>query len=243
MSTEYISGQGGLFQVLTADEMLESDVAAARDDRRVAEGFVSAADARAFLELARRGGGREDERDPITRAYFRGLSKPDAAPKADTRLKPGPGARMATRDHRAQPAAADARDLAELLREADVLAAPLQPLAALPAVPGSQPEPSHLVAPLFEQAMKALREHDAQRFDERVREVGYLVNAWIAGGAHEGRRPRPAEAMELVLKTCEAGLRAHPASTPVTPQQALARLERTPADILFRRGFRGGEPR
>ena len=72
MSTEYISGQGGLFQVLTADEMLDSDVAAARDDRRVAEGFISPADARAFLELARRGDGG-DERDPITRAYFRGL--------------------------------------------------------------------------------------------------------------------------------------------------------------------------
>ena len=72
MSTEYISGQGGLFQVLTADEMLESDVAAERDDRRVAEGFISPADARAFLELARRGGG--EGRDPITRAYFRGLA-------------------------------------------------------------------------------------------------------------------------------------------------------------------------
>jgi hypothetical protein len=239
MSTEYISGQGGLFQVLAADEMLESDVAAARDDRRVAEGFVSAADARAFLELARRGGGSADERDPITRAYFRQLSKPGAAPKADSRAKRDAGGRAATRDHRAPAAAAtDARDLAEILREAEVLAAPVRPLAALPAVPGSQPEPSHLVAPLFEQAMKALREHDAQRFDERAREVGYLVNAWIAGGAHEGRRPRPAEAMELVLKTCEAGLRAHRAPTPLTPQQALAQLERTPADVLFRRGFR-----
>ena len=72
MSTEYISGQGGLFQVLTAEEMLDSDVAAARDDRRVAEGFISPADARAFVELARRGSGG-DVRDPITRAYFRAL--------------------------------------------------------------------------------------------------------------------------------------------------------------------------
>ena len=55
MTTEYISGQGGLFQVLTAAEMLDGDVAAARDDRRAAEGFVSPSDARAFLELARRG--------------------------------------------------------------------------------------------------------------------------------------------------------------------------------------------
>jgi hypothetical protein len=223
MSTEYISGQGGLFQVLTADEMLESDVAAARDDRRGAEGFVSAADGRAFLELARRGGGSGDERDPITRAYFRALSRPDAAARPDAPANPGPGG---------QPG--DRSDLAELLREAEVIGPPVQPLAALPA---SKPEPSHLVAPLFEQAMRALREHDALRFDARVREVGYLVNVWIAGGAHEGRRPRPAEAMELVLKTCEAGMRA--GSTSVTPAQALALLERTPADLLFRRGFRG----
>src|SRR5205823_7755368 len=65
MSTEYISGQGGLYQVLTADQMLDSDVAAARDDRRSAEGFVSPADARAFLALARQGKGG-DQRDPIT---------------------------------------------------------------------------------------------------------------------------------------------------------------------------------
>ena len=104
MSTEYISGQGGLFQVLTADEMLDSDVAAARDDRRVAEGFISPADARAFLELARRGGGESGEaRDPITRAYFRGLKQPK---------------------HRGRRATADAGGgLMALLREAEVIAA------------------------------------------------------------------------------------------------------------------------
>src|SRR6185436_19732477 len=90
MSTKYISGQGGLFQVLTADEMLDSDVAAARDDRRSAEGFVSPADARAFLELARRGDGG-DERDPITRAYFRALQEPTVRPKIDQQRKRGAG--------------------------------------------------------------------------------------------------------------------------------------------------------
>jgi hypothetical protein len=58
MSTEYISGQGGLYEVLTSEQALESAVSAGRDDRRAAEGFISAADARAFLELARRGGPR-----------------------------------------------------------------------------------------------------------------------------------------------------------------------------------------
>jgi hypothetical protein len=218
MSTEYISGQGGLFQVLTADEMLDGDVAAARDDRRAAEGFVSPADARAFLELARRGGGG-DERDPMTLAYFRALRDPE-------------------------PEAA-AKDLTALLRDAGVVAPPAaQPLAALALAPaetapaGGQPRPSgRPAASLFEQAMSELRERDHERFAARVRELGYLVNVWMAGGAHEGRRPRPMEALELVLATCEAGLRAQLAATEAAPEQALALLARTPADTLFRRGF------
>jgi hypothetical protein len=225
MTLEYISGQGGLFQVLTADEMLESDVAAARDDRRVAEGFISPADARAFLELARRGG--PDERDAITRAYFRGLQQGQPAPAASA---PPPN-----RD------AADARDLAALLQEAEVIAPPSQPIAALPAMSGGTSATSdrtHLVAPLFEQAMKDLRDRDPSSFDARVREVGYLVNVWIAGAAHDGRRPRPTEAMEVVLKTCEAGMRAQLGGPRVTPEAACAALAATPADLLFRRGHR-----
>ena len=226
MSREYISGQGGLFQVLTADEMLESDVAAARDDRRVSEGFISPADARAFLELARRGDGTGGgARDPITRAYFRGLATP-APPAAKGDELPG-------------REAASARELAALSREAEVIAPDaVRPLAALPAMPQSNPEPAHVVAPLFEQAMRDLREHDLERFSARVREVGYLVNVWIAGGAPGGRRPRPTEAMELVLKTCEAGMRARLPTGRPTPERALAVLVQTSADLLFRRGFR-----
>src|SRR5262245_2804754 len=51
--------------------MLE-DARAEREERRAARGFVSPADARAFLGLARRVP-IEPERDPITRAYFREL--------------------------------------------------------------------------------------------------------------------------------------------------------------------------
>jgi hypothetical protein len=238
MSTEYISGQGGLFQVLTAEEMLDSDVAAARDDRRVAEGFISPADARAFLELARRGApGDSDARDPITRAYFRGLA-PTAAPKQQpkpTRKADEPrsrGAALATE--------ADVDDLAALLREAEVIAPePTPPMAGLLAASDqTSPASQHLVAPLFEQAMTDLGHRDPALFSTRAREVGYLVNVWIAGGAHDGRRPRPVEALELVLKRCEAGMRTQLASGRMTPEEALAVLKRTPADALFRRGFR-----
>jgi len=223
MSTEYISGQGGLYQVLTADEMLDGDVAAARDDRRVAEGFVSPADARAFLELARRGRG-DDGRDAITRAYFRGLQAPPTLPPNVA----GPPAR----------GAADASDLAALLREAEVISPATERLLPAAAARDSKQDRAQLVAPLLEQAMSDLRQRDPERFSERVRELGYLVNVWIAGGAHEGRRPRPVEALELVLKTCEAGMRAQLGAA-TTAAQALAVLAQTPADALFRRGFRG----
>ena len=122
MSTEYISGQGVLYRVLTADEMLDSDVAAARDDRRVAEGFVSPADARAFLELARRGDGWE-ERDPITRAYFRGLANQSEAPKDDApRERGAAGSAPARERSTALASAADVRDLTALLHAAEVIA-------------------------------------------------------------------------------------------------------------------------
>ena len=75
-------------------------------------------------------------------------------------------------------------------------------------------------------------------FSERTRELGYLVNVWIAGGAHEGRRPRPVEALEVVLRTCEAGIRRQLATERVSPEQALTVLAQTPADTLFRQGFR-----
>ena len=223
LNAEYISGQGGFFQVLTATEMLDSDVAAARDDRRAAEGFVSPADARAFLELARRGGG--DARDPITRAYFRELAKPAAPAKV---ADPPP-----------KREADGARELVALLRQAEVIAPEVvRAQGALPAMPDAKPEQAHVVVPLFEQAMKDLRERDPDVFSARVREVSYLVNVWIAGGAHAGRRPRPTEAMEVVLKTCEAGLRAHVGTARVNAHQALALLLTTPADVLFRRGYR-----
>jgi hypothetical protein len=107
----------------------------------------------------------------------------------------------------------------------------------LPAPGGSTEAKPHLVAPLFEQAMSDLRQREPALFDGRAREVGYLVNVWIAGGAHDGRRPRPVEALEMVLRTCEVGMRAHLGAGPAAAEEARAVLAGTPADLLFRRGF------
>ncbi len=87
MSTEYINGQGGLYEVLTSDEMLENDALAERDDRRATQGYVSLGDARGFLELARGGGQALAERDPITAAYFRALDTTSVGGQAAARTR------------------------------------------------------------------------------------------------------------------------------------------------------------
>lgn len=238
MTTEYISGNGGLWNVLTSEEMLESDVAAGREDRRAAEGFVSPADARSFLEIARRGSDL-DARDPISHAYFRDLQPAAAAP---ARAKPAAAPAKASQALAAP--SGDLGQLMELLAEARVVsAADQQPLAALTSgaknsatkSPAKRSQQKR-TAPLFEQAMADLREAEPQRFFERVEELGYLINVLVAGGEHEGRRPRPVEALETVLRACEAGLKARLPSK-AKRDRVQAALAQTSADLLFRRGF------
>ena len=76
---EQAEGAGGLYEVLTGEEQLLEDARAEREERRAARGYVSPADARAFLGLARRAPA-EPETDPITRAYFRELRPVPVAP-------------------------------------------------------------------------------------------------------------------------------------------------------------------
>jgi hypothetical protein len=194
MTTEYINGNGGLYEVLTSSELLENDVAAARDDRRASQGFVSPADARAFLELARRSDAL-DARDPITRAYFRNLAPPSLAAAA---VAPVPG-----------------------LAHHVELVGDQKPLPALPSGSGSGSESASTSQRRFEAAMRDLRERDPDVYAQRIAELGYLMNVMMAGSPHP---LRPVEALELVVRACEAGLGTRDD------------VAQTPLDLLFRRG-------
>ncbi len=67
-----------LYAALDGEELLLEDARAEREARRAERGYVSPADARAFLALARTAP-EQPEEDPITRAHFREL-KPQADP-------------------------------------------------------------------------------------------------------------------------------------------------------------------
>lgn len=213
MSAGVIDDAGGLYEVLTAEEMLESDAAGDREDRRAEAGFVAPSDARAFLGLAAPKPG-DVERDPMTRAYFRRLGR-------------GAAARVG------QPADAQgvpARLLA-LLSEAGVIE------NGSPKLPASRA--GREASNLFFEAMRRLEVEAPATYAERREELAYLANVLVSGHAHRGRRLRPIEALQLAVEACERGIqRSLERTKRRRDERALEKLRTVPADVLFRLGFR-----
>jgi hypothetical protein len=67
--------EGGLYEVLTSEEMLEGDASFAREQRRTRDGFVPASDAAAFVAWVKSTPKEKIEAmnkpDPVSQAYFR----------------------------------------------------------------------------------------------------------------------------------------------------------------------------
>lgn len=197
MTTEVIEDAGGLTRLLRAEETLAEDVAADRERRRAAEGFVAPTDAAAFLGLAAQpiDPTAPLERDVVTRDYLPPWRE-DVAPV------PPRSRRTAT--------------------------------TAVAAAAGA-------ALPLFAQAMRALRDDDPAVYGRRMDEVAHLVNVLVAGWSVDGRRARPAEALERVLAACSDGLvrtaAAHGHRGAPSLATAVAMVLARPADVLLRIGW------
>jgi len=217
LSSEYIADNGGLYEVLSSEQMLEQDLAAEREARRAERGYVAPSAARAFLRLARGAESAETpvtEHDPLTRAYFRDLSR---APSPSRAAPPPPAAPPPER-----------RDLLALLESAGVardVAAPPQLAAGAP----TRPEP------LLIAALRQLAEVAPAQLAERSEELAYLTNVLLAGASVDGRRLRPLEAVEHAIDGVSLGLAlACPAGAPDAASAAAALLRTHPCDGLFR---------
>ncbi|WP_437585290.1 DUF6178 family protein [Sorangium sp. So ce1000] len=195
ISTEYIEESGGLYDVLTSDEMLESDVAAEREERREREGFVAPSAALSFLELSRVTPLEEilgsRTYDAVTRAHFRAETR--ARPAAAPTRRPTPG------EDKGAPAAENLESFLEVLREADIL-----PPATEPRLLEAGAERGDDL--LFTQAIREVMARDTALYGKRLMELSYLVNVLISGCSHDGRALRPFEAVEAALCTCNLGL-------------------------------------
>jgi hypothetical protein len=216
LSSEHLDDNGGLYAVLTSDEMLESDARGERDDRRGARGYVAPSDAKSFLALARQGLGDESERDPVARAYFRELDRGAPVESAKRRGRP-----------RAQPKAPAAAELVQLLERTTGTSE----TALAPRADDS----------LLARALAELSATHPLLYAERLDELGFLANVLVEGEAHGGRRLRPIEALELALTVVGTALEGELSSSRSGDDRVAAAAEllrKRQLDLLFRRAWR-----
>jgi len=220
LAAVHIEDSGGLYDVLTSEEMLESDAAAARADRRAERGHVAPSDARSFLGLARQTPLDEivDERaaDPITRVYFRELGGEGTRAVAAAPVSPWGAARPG--------------ELLGILRQAGIVAS--RPPAALLEGRGRRASGSLL------SALRRIRDDDEALGARLLTEVAYLANVLVSGSSFEGRRYRPVEAAEAAIEVCSSGLDHLLGDASPDSGRARELVEREGLVKLFRIGWR-----
>jgi len=200
---------GGLTTLLTESEELRADAEAEREDRRAERGYVSPADARAFLALARRDSA-SPEQDPITRAYFRALAPParDNGPLGDE-----PGSRGVAWLQQLALRAGDT-EVVETTEDESTM-----------------PETATRDS-LFLRSVAELAERNPRAHQRILEELAFLANVLVAGDGSVRHAWRPVEAALHVVELCGAGLRA-------ALDRGRSGESKAPADVLARWGAAG----
>ena len=208
----------GLDELRMEPEQLLHDLAAGREQRRTHQGYITPADARAFLDTARRPpdgppGGRPP--NPIAAAYFRGWERTGASDN-----RPGRATRAA-----ASPTDSDeptlVHDVVELLALSGVVAQ--GPLALLEE--SDKPPPTSRLRIL----MDYVRDGDPSAYARRAEELAFLANTLMAGCTLLARPFTLPEASDAVVATCNLGLANWPA--PPGPGDPVPTNTRTGPDV------------
>ena len=189
----------GLDDVLGDDEQAMLDVAFTRERRREQQGYMTPAQARAFLQMSRQvrpGSGTTPSANPIARAYFQGL---EWTPEADTdgasrRLPAGPDA-WSVAEGSADAIAA----IVDVLRDAGIL--PQPPRALLDGPQGAAPRLARITA-----LMQFAGDRDSIAFSMRGQELAFLANTIAAGCSIQTRPFTAQEASDAAVATCNLGL-------------------------------------
>jgi hypothetical protein len=205
----------GLDDLLLAPDQLVHDVSLDRENRRTQQGYLSAGDARAFLEMARRPG---PSRPPgasslsaIAAAYFRGLDDATASDAGDA-----PPAAHSEAEPSDPDVSASIDAVVELLADAGLASARPRTLLG----PATRDEARLMpLQPLMEHVGHA--DHDA--YFARNRELAFLANALVAGCSVYSRPFTAQEAWNAAAGVCNLGIEIWPAGWPDTG------VDRTPA--------------
>jgi hypothetical protein len=203
---------------LTAAEQAMFDAALDRETRGGAHGYVTPAQARAFLETSRRIDLRDPvmpARDAVTRAYFRDVEAAAATTRDAESLPP-------IRDGDAESAPQATADaviaMVELLRDAGVLPRDAHALLEAPR------ESTSRSAARIRTQLEVTHERDPRAFALRNTELAYLANVVATGATIQSRPVGPEEASEAVMAVCNLGLEMWPPcwqSSKVRPDEFL----------------------
>lgn len=194
----------GLDDLLHGPDQLLHDVALDRDDRRARLGYSTAADARAFLQMAREGRRGESEgqaQNPIAAAYCRAMEDaPASGEVAAGQLEAG------TTSSAHLDEADGLAAVAELLTESGLGS---RPFALL-----EDAHPANQRLGRMRRLLAYVHDHDEAAFMARVSELAFLVNTIAAGCSIQSRALTPEEAAEAAISTCNLGLELWPERWP-----------------------------
>jgi Family of unknown function (DUF6178) len=193
----------GLDDLLTDREQVMFDLAFDREQRREKQGYVTPAQARAFLQMSRQlrlGHDTTPPGNPVARAYFRAIEW-TAAAEANSGVRRLPAASGAP------PAPEDAADavaaVVDALLEAGVLTP--QPRALLEGPGGHPPRLARIHA-----HMQFTRDCDHAAYSMRSQELAYLANTIAAGCSIQARPFTVQEASDAAVAVCNLGLENWP---------------------------------
>jgi len=213
----------GLDELLAEGDQAMLDVAVGREGRREKQGYVTPAQARAFLQMARElrpdseamPSGAPPPGPPestLARAYFQALNEridESTEEKLEERLEESPGANAHSESgplalgSEAAPAAEDIAEsvaaVFEVLHEAGILEQ--APRALLGA-----PEGQAARLGLIQSYMQIAAEHDQAAYSSRNEELAYLANTLIAGCSIQARPFTAREASDAAVAVCNLGL-------------------------------------
>lgn len=198
---------------------LADDLAAARDERREAEGYVTPVAAAAFLSSAR--GLRLEALpspppwDHVTMVWFRDARRRAKKGREGARAEGTPEAPPSPPSSPRGPTG-----FTKVRREKS---APPHPVPRLAAGKDGDDRLARL-----RERMRHLQEHDRDLHARRMEELGFAANALVAGASLQGRRFRPAEAARAAAAVCNLGLESWPRAW------LPAGRSEPPADLLVR---------
>jgi len=193
----------GLDDLLGDSEQVMFDLAVDREQRREKQGYVTPAQARAFLQMSRQLQLRRDTtpaHNPVASAYFRAIewtTETHAQPGV-SRLPAAAGTALGPQDTADAVAA-----FADVLLEAGMLGP--QPKALLDGPEGRPPRLARIQAQL-----QFAGDTDQAAYAMRSQELAYLANTILAGCSIQARPFTAPEASDAAVAVCNLGLEHWP---------------------------------